>query len=92
MGVVGPDSGEIVSLQLQPHGRFVSGKFIAASPDLIDLVHEPGQDLNMVGDLVGNDVGLGEVTGCLVTLGQLIKKRRVDIDNLVRRAIERPYW
>ena len=92
MGVVGPDSGEIVSLQLQPHGRFVSGKFIAASPDLIDLVHEPGQDLNMVGDLVGNDVGLGEVAGCLVTTGELIKKCWVDIDNLIGGAIKRSYW
>src|SRR5262249_62178681 len=47
-------------------------------------------------DLVGDDISLGELTGLAARTGaklvlQIVKERRVEIDTLVARAIERAH-
>lgn len=41
--------------------------------------------------LVGDDVGLGEIARCLETMAQLIVEAQVDVDLLIRRAVEGPH-
>src|SRR6516164_3419540 len=42
----------------------------------------------MMADFMGNHIGLGEVTGCLKTLAQIAVEREIDINLLIRAAVE----
>ena len=44
----------------------------------------------MVADLVGDDIGVGELAGRTETLGQLVEEAHVEIDLAVLGAVERP--
>jgi len=45
--------------------------------------------LDVMSELVGDDIGLREISGCGETLPQLIEEGQVEIDPLVVRTIER---
>ena len=47
--------------------------------------------LDVMADLMGDDIGLGEVAGRAEALRQLVEEGRVDVDLLVGRAVERPH-
>ena len=44
----------------------------------------------MVAELVGDDVGLGEVAGRAEALVELAEEAEVEVDLAVERAVERP--
>ena len=56
----------------------------------IDLGQDAQFVLDVVGDLVGNHIGGGEIPACSHALRQKIKELRVDIGLFIRRAVERP--
>ncbi len=45
----------------------------------------------MVADLMGDDIGLGEIAGRSEAARQLVEEGGVDVDLLVGRAIEGPH-
>ena len=49
----------------------------------------PSQRLHVMAELVRDDVGLGEVTGCAEALTQLVEEPEVQIDVLITRTVER---
>jgi hypothetical protein len=81
--MVRPHAGQVVGLQLQPHGEVV---FFHRLPS----VHVAEEVLDMVPDLMGNDVGLGELAlRPAELLFQLVEKGRVEIHLPVGRTVER---
>ncbi|MFO0841796.1 MAG: malto-oligosyltrehalose synthase [Gemmataceae bacterium] len=88
--VVRPDAGEVVGLQLQPHRHLV---VLGLRHRLPGLVHAGGvaeQPLDVVADLVGDDVGAGELAGRLQLVLHVLVERQVDVDLAVAGAVERP--
>ena len=56
----------------------------------VDLVAGPQQVLNVMPDLVGDHVSLGEIARGLELLFQLLKEAKVEVDLLIGRAVKRP--
>ena len=86
---VPPDAGEAVGLQLEPHRELVRAlRVLLLLP--VHVVHHAEQVLDVVAELVRDHVGLREVArppGNGVWSSR--KKREVDVDVLVGRAVER---
>src|SRR4030095_4832646 len=61
IGVVGPDPGEAIGLQLQADGRRV-GSGLGTGPHRIHLVHDAHEVLHMVPDLMRDHIGAGKVS------------------------------
>ena len=59
--MVGEDAGEAVGLELDADLERVSLGLTNTPPRRLDLVHDAEQLLHVVADLVGENVGLGEV-------------------------------
>ena len=57
----------------------------------LDLAEDAELVLDVVADLVGDDVGVGEVALHAELLLHLLEERGVEIDLLVERAVERPH-
>ena len=55
---------------------------------LLGLVENPRDCLNMVAYLMRDDIGLGRIAFGTKAIAQLGKKRRVEIDAVVSRAIK----
>src|SRR5271166_5460407 len=90
LGVVSPDAGVIVGLELEHHRKPV-GIFLAnPALQLGDLLAGPEQVLNMVADLMSNHIGLGEFARRTEPFLELVIEGQIDVDSLVRRAIKRP--
>src|SRR5439155_24813450 len=85
IGVVRPDAGEAVGLQLTPD----RDRRRAPPSARVARAREPEQLLNVVAHLVRDDVRLREVAGSAEAVTQLAEEIEVEIDTLVRRAIER---
>ena len=66
-------------------------RLAAAAAQRVDLVHDAELVLHVVADLVGDDVGLGELAGCAQALLEHLVEAQVDVDLLVVRAVERPH-
>ena len=83
-GVVGPDAGEAVGLQLGADGASLRPAALTRT------VQRPEQVLDVVPVLVRQHVGLGErpTLGAEARL-QLVEEAEVDVDVLVGRAVER---
>ena len=92
VGVLGPDAREAIGHQLDAHGELVRlGLARRALLAALDLAEDAELVLDVVADLVGDDVGVGEVTLHAELLLHLLEERRVEIDLLVERAVERPH-
>ena len=87
VGRVGPDAREAVGLQLQEHRELV-GVARAAAPLGVHLAHDPEQVLDVVAELVGDDVRLGEVARGAEALLQLAEEAEVEVDLAVDGAVE----
>ena len=57
----------------------------------LDLIGDAEQLLHVMADLMGDDIGLGEVAGRAEAVLQLLVEVEVDIDLLVVRAVERAH-
>ena len=83
-GVVRPDAGVAVGLELGPHGP-------AGGPGPAPGLERAEQVLDVVAVLVGDDVGLGErPTGGPEARAELVEEAEIDVDVPVGRAVERP--
>jgi hypothetical protein len=89
-GMVGPDAGQEVGLQLEPHGKLIVFGLGHAAPHAADALGNAELVLHVMADFVGDDVGLGEVARRAKTVLQLAEKAQVEIDLLVGGAVERP--
>ena len=89
-GVIAPDAGVAVGLQFLANGERVALGFGRAGPHLVHAARHPGQRLDVMADLVGDDVGLGEVSWRAEALIQLAEEREVDVELVITRTVERP--
>src|SRR5208337_2061011 len=90
LGMMGPDAGVIVGLELEHHGELLGIGLANPALHLGNLFAGSEQVLNVVADLVGDHVGLGELSRRMEPFLQLFIEGQIDIDPLVRWAIERP--
>jgi hypothetical protein len=61
MGLMSPNPCEAVSLQLHPHGQFVSFGKVGPRLEFIHLLGNTQKCLHMVAHLMGYDIGLGKI-------------------------------
>src|SRR5690606_2502265 len=90
LGVVGPDAGEAVGLELEADRQLVVVALAQLAPRLVHLLHRAEQVLDMVADLVRDHVGLGEVAAGAEALAQHLVEAQVDVHRFVGGAVERP--
>ena len=84
-----PGAGQAVGLQFLTHQQAIrSLDPLAALACLVDPGSQAGNGLHMMTDLMGDHVGLGEVTGRCEALFQFAKEIEVEVDLLVSRTIE----
>src|SRR6266536_992906 len=93
---IGPNPGETVGLQLDLDLQVVGLDLAEGVLPLLHLRQDAEQILHVVPDLVGDHVGLGELAGLAVVAAaeaalQVAEERRIEIDPLVARTIERPH-
>ncbi|MNI54892.1 hypothetical protein D3C73_1098120 [compost metagenome] len=88
--MIGPDSGEIIALQLEADLIFVVFGLAQALAERIQLLRSAQQSLHMMPDFMGDHVSHGEIAGRLEALLQLIVEAEVNIQLAVARAVERP--
>ncbi len=88
--VIGPDPGVAIGLQLQPHQQGVGASGAAALHGVAHLALHAQQVLHMVADFMRDHIRLGEVALRAKALLQLPEKLDIEIQLLVRRAVERP--
>src|SRR3546814_2098797 len=74
-GVIAPDAGIAVGLQLEGDGQPVGLGLRELLASARDLFADAEHVLDMVPDLVGDDVGLGEMAGSLESLVQLAEEK-----------------
>ena len=96
LGVVRPDAGEAVGLQLDPHLQRLAPRLSpAALLRLLHLRQDAEQVLHVMADLVRDHIGLRELAGLAAAAAEarleLAEERGVEIDLAVVRAIERPH-
>ena len=96
VGVVGPDAGETIGLQLDAHldavgRRLAAGRLLRA----LRLGQNAEQILHVMADFVRDHVGFGELAGLAAAAVKahlhVAEERRVEIDALVARAVERTH-
>jgi hypothetical protein len=61
--VVGPDAGQAIRLQFHHHRQSVGFRLARASPEGLNPIGDSQQVLDMVPDFMGDDIGLGKVSG-----------------------------
>ncbi len=86
--MVGKDAGEAVGLQLDADLQGIALLLAHALPRRFHLIHDAEQLLHVMADLMGEDIGLGEVALHLEAVLQLLIEAEVDINFLVVGAIE----
>ena len=87
LGGVSPDAGEAVGLELEVDGEVVALAWVLAGKrDFPALDAE--ELLDVVAELVGDDVGLGELGGGASEALELVPEGKVDVDLFVLRAVE----
>src|SRR3990170_6903688 len=87
LGVIGPDAGKTVGLELHAHLERIAFSLVHALAQGLDLIGDAQELLHVMADLMGEDVGLGEVAGGPEAVLQLLVEVEVDIDLLVARAV-----
>src|SRR5262245_54640037 len=95
--VVSPYAGKAIGLQLDAHLKAVGADLIQGLLRLLDLWEDSKQILHVMANLVRDDIGLGELATSASDFAaaeaplDILKERRVEIDLLIDRAIERPH-
>ena len=90
VGVIGPDTGEAVGLQLDAHRKLVGIGLPHRPAHLVELGQDADEVLHVMPDLVRDHIGLGEITRGVELPFELVVEGEVDIDLVVARAVERP--
>ena len=88
LGVVRPDPGEAIRLQLHLHLERVRFGAAALALRLLDSPGDPEEVLHVVADLVRDDVRLGEVAGRTDLVAQVTVERQIDVDLAIAGTIE----
>jgi hypothetical protein len=88
LGGVGPHAGVAVGLQLEADGQAAVAVALAAGR-AVDPLGGAEDVLDVVADLVGDDVGLGEVAAGAELAREDVVEGEVDVRALVARAVER---
>src|SRR5262245_20888937 len=96
-GVVRPDPGEAIGLQLDPHLQLVGIALVHAALHRLHPRQNAEQVLHVMADLVRDYVGLGELAALAADLAaaeapfEILKERGVEIDLAIDRTVERPH-
>ena len=90
IGVVSPDAGQAVRLELEPHGQRVGLLLRRRAARRAHFVGDAEQVLHVVTDLVRDHVRLREIARRAEPPLELSEERQVDVHLAVRRAVERP--
>ena len=90
LGVVCPDPGQKIGLQLQPDGKLVGFRLAPSALKGMDLVADPQQVLHVMADFVCDHVGLGKISRSFEFFSELLKEAKINIDLLIGRAVEGP--
>ena len=88
LGTVRPDAGETVRLQFEIDGERISLGWILAG-QVLNLLFDSEDILDVVAEFVRDDVSLGKVGIAAAEASEFIPEAQVDVDLLIRRAIER---
>ncbi len=88
--LVRPNAGEAVRLQLEPHRELVGPVRIVLLL-LMDLAADARDVLDVVAHLVGDHIGLREVTGRSEPCRELSEEVGVDANGAVGRAVVRAH-
>lgn len=74
IGMMAPNASKTVGLQFHPNGKRVAFGFRYVPLEPIDFLRDAEKVLNVVADLVGDDIGLCEITGGAESLRHLLEK------------------
>ena len=91
LGVVRPNTGKAIGLQLQLDRQLVVLHLADAPALAIDLLADAQQVLHVVADFVGNHIRLRKLARRAEFVFQRLVKAEVDVDLLVGRAIKRAH-
>src|SRR5215470_492253 len=86
--VVRPDARQAVGLKLHAHLQRIALGLAATALRLVDALGDAEQVLDVMADLVGDDVGLGEVAGSAELVAQVTVERQIDVDLVVAGTVE----
>src|SRR3984957_10978441 len=89
--VVGPHAVQAIGLQFAPDGQRVGLGLAHPLLHVVDLVENAENVLNMMADLMGYDIEIGEFAAAAVLVFHIAKEGCVEINLLVDRAVERPH-
>src|SRR5262245_49694609 len=92
-----PYPGETVGLQLDTNLKLIGFDLIQTSLCLLNLGKDSQQVLHMMADLVGDHVGLRELTASASDVAateaplEILEEGGIEIDSLVVRTVERAH-
>src|SRR5262245_45897543 len=86
-----PHAGVTVGLQLLPDRECVGLPFTSTLPGRLQLSRNARKRLNVMADLVGDDVGLREVSWCAESIIEFPEEGQIEIDLAVAGAVERAH-
>ena len=87
---MGPDARVVVGLELEHDRQPVRFGLAGLALQPRDLLAGAQEVLDVVADLVGDHVGLGELAGGLESLRELLVEGQVEVELLVGGAVKRP--
>ena len=90
LGMMRPDAREEIGLKLQADRQLVGPRLVGPALHGVDLVTDAQQVLDVMTDLVGDHVSLGEIARGPEFLLQLLKEAQVEVNLLIGRAVKRP--
>src|SRR5215831_4163520 len=88
LGIGGPDARQAVGLQLHAHLERVALGLAATALRLLDALGDAEQVLHVMADLVGDDVGLGEIARGADLVAQVAVERQIDVELVIARTVE----
>ena len=86
-----PYAGIAICLELDADLHLVAFGLPKARLSCLGPVERALQVLDMMTDFMGDDIGLGEISGSAEATAQLLEKGRIDVDALVARTVEGPH-
>ena len=89
--VMGPNPRKIISLQFQTDRCSIGCELVSLPPNLGDLLTVTQQVLDVMCHLMGNHVGLREISRSVVTPLELFKERRRHVNLLISWTVKRSH-
>src|SRR5690349_13839556 len=83
-----PHAGVAIGLELLSYRERVGLAFAASLPGCLQSIGDARQRLHVVTDLVGNDVGLREISRRAEAFVELLEEGEIEVDLAIRRAIK----